>query len=39
VVVNLEAVIGWRMECYDSIQWLVNIKPLECDKVTLPSEL
>ena len=38
-VVDLEEVNGRRARCWDSIRWLVNSKPWECDEVTLPSKL
>ena len=35
-VVDLEAVDGRRARCWNSIHRLVNLKPWECDEVTLP---
>jgi len=36
---DLEAVDGRRVRYGDSIHWLVNLKPWECDEVTLPLKL
>jgi len=38
-VVDLEAVDGRYNRCWDSIHRLINLKPWECDKVTLPLKL
>ena len=38
-VVDLEAVDGRHARCWDSIHRSVNLKPWECDEVTLPLKL
>jgi hypothetical protein len=38
-VVDQEAVDVMCTRCWDSISWLVNSKPWECDEVTLPWTL